>query len=378
VTRTDLDKQSRDDLIARAKKLGVNRPEVMTRVELADEIVRREVPDPNARRRARGWLGVARDLVASLIEDGLNLPDAAALVRQGVTPTRIVHQAPVATVTLAEIYATQGHVSRALKMLDEVLDKEPDHTAARSLRDRLARENKRSTPPPPEPEPEPELAPLSEEPASEPTLASAVEEIPPVVKPEREKEIEHEEPEPEPESEPEPQPEKEIEHEHAVFEPVEAPLSPEPIAGPVTPAITPTSDVVIAIRATNGTVYVYWELSAATEARARARHPSGRAVVKIATYRPGFGIAHRLEREFDAALPSGAALVPGIAARSIVRVALGWKTSDDFRALAVGSELEKGDGERARVRYAPIGQKRSVELEAAERRAFENLSRAQT
>ncbi|HMJ16097.1 MAG TPA: DUF4912 domain-containing protein, partial [Polyangiaceae bacterium] len=40
-------------------------------------------------------------------------------------------------VTLAEIYAAQGHVERALRMLDEVIEKEPEHEAARALRERL-------------------------------------------------------------------------------------------------------------------------------------------------------------------------------------------------------------------------------------------------
>ena len=136
-TRNELEALNRSGLIERARRLGVPRPEVMTRVEMIDEIIRRQETDVTARRRARGWLGVARDLVASLIEQGLNMPDAAELVRQGVTPTRVQHQAPVATVTLAEIYAAQGHLKRALGMLDQVLESEPDHAAARALRDRL-------------------------------------------------------------------------------------------------------------------------------------------------------------------------------------------------------------------------------------------------
>src|SRR5213078_1387463 len=47
---------------------------------------------------------------------------------------------PVATVTLAEIYATQGHYEQALRMLDEVIEREPEHATARGLRDRIAEE----------------------------------------------------------------------------------------------------------------------------------------------------------------------------------------------------------------------------------------------
>ncbi len=138
MNRDALEKLSRNDLIAKASGIGVARAEVMTRMELVDEIVRRSYTDEHQRRRARGWLGVARDLVASLIDQGLNMSEAAELVRSGgARPTSLRHQPPVATVTLAEIYASQGHTKRARNMLDEVLDKEPDHQFARALRDRL-------------------------------------------------------------------------------------------------------------------------------------------------------------------------------------------------------------------------------------------------
>jgi hypothetical protein len=133
---------SRDELVAAARSVGVHHPEMMTRVELGDEILRaRERSQPGSG-SSRGWLGVARDLLARLVERGLNLPNAAALIRKG--PTAFVSsnlQAPVATVTLAEVYAAQGHVKRALAILDDVLEKEPDHAPARLLRERLAREH---------------------------------------------------------------------------------------------------------------------------------------------------------------------------------------------------------------------------------------------
>ena len=128
-----LDSLSRDELIARATELGVVRPELMTRVELRDEIVRLTETDEHSRRKARGWLGVARDLVASVVEQRLNLPDAAELIR-GLELHQSKNIPPVATVTLAEIYAAQGHLGRAVKLLDEVLLREPDHPAASSLR----------------------------------------------------------------------------------------------------------------------------------------------------------------------------------------------------------------------------------------------------
>jgi hypothetical protein len=136
-----LDGMSRDELIARARALGAKRPELMTRVELRDEIVRLTENDPVARKRSRGWLGVARDLVASVVDAGLNMPGAAAAIRGGPQPKpEWQGPAPVATLTLAEIYVAQGHSERALAVLDEVLRNEPDHVAALALRARVSGE----------------------------------------------------------------------------------------------------------------------------------------------------------------------------------------------------------------------------------------------
>jgi hypothetical protein len=137
----ELDTLSREDLILRARARGVERPEQMTRVELRDEIVRLSEPDLERQRRSRGWLGVARDLLASVVESGLNLPDAAAAIRGDMkADVELGGPPPVATVTLAEIYAAQGHYDKALRMLDEVLEREPDHAQALSSRKRLLEE----------------------------------------------------------------------------------------------------------------------------------------------------------------------------------------------------------------------------------------------
>lgn len=145
-TDAELDQLSRDELVARARALGARRPEVMTRVELRDEIVRLSETDPQVRRRSRGWLGVARDLVASVVDNGLNLPGAAAAIR-GEAKTE-AHEwqgpPPVATLTLAEIYLAQGHYDRALAVVGEVLANEPDHASALALRERI--EADRSSP----------------------------------------------------------------------------------------------------------------------------------------------------------------------------------------------------------------------------------------
>lgn len=126
----ELDQKSRSELVDDARRLGVDRPERMTRVELVDEIVRRTTPLAQ-QAEARGLFGVARSMLASVVESGLNLPEAASVIRGQVTArVPVGNQAPVATVTLAEIYAAQGHRGRALRMIEEVLATEPDHQEA--------------------------------------------------------------------------------------------------------------------------------------------------------------------------------------------------------------------------------------------------------
>lgn len=105
----------------------------MTRDELMDEILRLSVSDPGELKSVRGWFGVARDLLAGLVEQGLHLPDAAKVIRGDGTLGPPSGRRPLATVTLAEIYAAQGHLARGVAVLREVLEKEPEHEVARRL-----------------------------------------------------------------------------------------------------------------------------------------------------------------------------------------------------------------------------------------------------
>ncbi|MDB4996936.1 MAG: hypothetical protein JWM74_4368 [Myxococcaceae bacterium] len=136
--RAELERLDRDTLITQAEAVGVVRAAVLTRPELIDELLVRNSrrKDDPALRRARGLFGRARDLLARVIERGLHLPDAADRVR----PTRASSPPPprmptaaVPTVTLAEIYATQGHKEKALETLRRVIELEPDHAVAKSL-----------------------------------------------------------------------------------------------------------------------------------------------------------------------------------------------------------------------------------------------------
>ena len=139
MNRDVLEALDRDSLVAQAEALRIAKAKLLTRPELVDEILLAQAGGDRVRARAaRGWLGRARDLVARVIERGLHLPDAADRLRAD-SPPPVPRRTPsiVPTVTLAEIYATQGHRQKALDTLQQVLKKEPDHGAARALLSRL-------------------------------------------------------------------------------------------------------------------------------------------------------------------------------------------------------------------------------------------------
>ncbi len=136
--RTALDALDRDALVAHAESLRIGKAKILTRPELIDEILIAEAGGDRERAsRARGWLGRARDLVARVIERGLHLPDASSRYGGEVQAEPPRRTSVVPTVTLAEIYATQGHRERALETLAQVLSQEPEHEAAQKLKERL-------------------------------------------------------------------------------------------------------------------------------------------------------------------------------------------------------------------------------------------------
>src|SRR5277367_707716 len=138
MNRADLEGLDRDALIAHAEQAGVTRARILTRPELVDEVLlRRAAAGDRSARRARGFLGRARDLLARVVELGLNLPEAADLLRGSPPPPRRAPSEALPTVTLAEIYAAQGHRDRAKATLRDVLEREADHAEARRLLARL-------------------------------------------------------------------------------------------------------------------------------------------------------------------------------------------------------------------------------------------------
>ncbi len=171
--RNELERMDREGLVLRAQAAGVRRARLLTRPELIDELLRLDpVVDESQLKRTRGFFGIARDLLSKVVERGLHLPDAADRLRTalGNAPPNVPRPEPqaVPTVTLAEIYAAQGHKQRAVETLRRVLDAEPDHGAARALLEKLEAADYIGPPPalPPEPEVE-DMSPPADDGATE-------------------------------------------------------------------------------------------------------------------------------------------------------------------------------------------------------------------
>lgn len=341
---SQLDLRSRTELIQEALRLGVERPERMTRVELKDEILRRTKTGEELQ-EARGLFGVARSMLASVVESGLNLPDAAALIRGSASfDARVQTHAPVATVTLAEIYAAQGHKKRALRMLDEVLEQEPDHEVALRLRRELtAGETARS-----------EEAPAVElRTARDDLVITSGEEIQTGPLPSASEPVSglasdasssaHNDPEfadvaPEPEElvSEQPAPQSAEEQEGAALASVAAPL--------------------LIVQQSEEGIRLYWELSPEVVESAGIESSSGHASVRVVAFSPTGSRLQREERSIDLsqefAERQGVLILREFPPPAVVRAAVGWQLSDAFVPLAVGrswGEWEASEADAARV-----------------------------
>ena len=308
---------SRSALIELARRHGVERPEPLTRAELEDEIVRRTIKDDRHGTTARGWFGAARDLVAGLVERGLHLPDAAKVIR-GDGLLEPLHQHPVATVTLAEIYATQGHVRRALNMLAEVLHTEPDHELARDLQRRLAEKhestlaaNGRSGSAPPQADPPhaegTEPTALSEEPTSDPRSRDA------------------------------------------------APTASRGSASQTTSDSADDegnqlADVVFTSLA-QGQLRVAWELRRRTLERDQGRRPDARLVLQVAWSTPHLDGPRQERQIVELATPTGVLALGAPPGAIVARAAVGWQQGLDFSPLLVAADLDSRDA----IQWQPWG-----------------------
>lgn len=324
------DRMSRDELVAKARSLGVERAELMTRVELHDEIVRRSEPDPGERKKARGWLGVARDLVAGVVESGLNLPDAAALIR-GRGEIDAQGPSPVATVTLAQIYAAQGHHARAVAVLDEVLAKEPDHPAARALRQRFLESPETATRP--VPEAQIEIPSLDVTPASPPVAVGE----PPELKP----------PPPAP---PPPEPVPDVDSIEPPPATVLAPIpvmpaaavpdfdAPPVVVTPPPPRTAARPPCVLVTRAAGARPEVVWDLGDLPGSAAGVP-----LAIRYVSWTPSPSGVDRRDGELFLNERRGRTRLAEVDPRAVVRVVFGHGRNDDFVPLGIASELAVSD-----------------------------------
>jgi hypothetical protein len=301
MNRLELEGLERDELVARAEAAGVTRARILTRPELVDELLLRSATDQASKQRSRGFFGRARDLLASVVERGLNLPDAADRIRSvgGTLPPRPGAPAALPTVTLAEIYAAQGHRERAIDTLDGVLTREPDHAAARALVGQLRDDTYPVPPPrmPPEEDDENGIAPAASQ-----SDRSA--------------------------------------------EPPSAPAVPEP-EHMLDDAALPTRydvDECVAIPVDPKTLYVYWEVRTGTLEYLRASRAGGTIVLRIIVIVPTWDGPRSDVRDHDVHAPLGDYFVSDLPAGCVVRAAIGYRAGDAFVAIAHSPPLETPPG----------------------------------
>jgi len=317
MNRAELEALDREALIALAESKGVKQVRVLTRPEIVDELLLLSEADAATKQRSRGLFGRARDLLARVVEKGLHLHDAAERIRSlGAAPDPTPAPAALPTVTLAEIYAAQGHRARAIEILDEVLAREPDHAAARALVAQLRDESYPVAPPrlPPEKEDAAAGAP-SDSPAdddvSAPVDAGA--------------------------------PTADVEAAQAAW------IRP----GPVEPThmlddspLPPRYDVdeCVAISVDPTTLYVYWEVRALTLEYVRATRPAGSIALRLIVIVPSWDGPRSNTRDHDVHQMLGDFFVRDLPAGCVVRAAIGYRAGEVFVPIAHSAALETPPG----------------------------------
>lgn len=316
MAREKLQGLSREELIARAEAAGVSRPRSLTHAELVDELVLRGDVAPGDKSRARGWFGRAKDLLKSALDRGL-APREGATGDEGARPASRswppAPPPPLPTVTLAEIYAAQGHLERAVQVLDEVLSKTPDHADATRLRAAYAEriEQRIVTRARPAEDEATTAETTATTPATAATAASGAD-APTGTKDEK-----------------------------------RIPPPPPSIGGPATrPAADEEDDLdeIVAVAVDPTTLYLYWEVRPTTAARARIEAPHGSLTVRTITVIPSAEGPLSDVRDDRVDALSGDLFVRGVRDGSHVRVSIGWRTEAAFVPLAVAVEVSTPRG----------------------------------
>ncbi len=279
--RSELERLDRDTLIARAEQVGVARARILTRPELIDELLSRAVTAAGRTddlARVRGFFGRARDLLTRVVERGLHLPDAADRLRGRLAPLPLTRpEAPLPTVTLAEIYAAQGHRERAVETLKDVLEREPEHEPARQLIARLQDETYAGPEPPALPPEEEIVAPAA---ASEPPSVTPTQ-LPETLR-----------------------------------------NAPEEKGG------AHRDDECVAIPVGDGTLFVHWDVSERTRAYLEEARPGGVLVLRVLVISPTWDGPSSIVRDLDVRDERGDWEVRDLPPRAVVRVAIGWCAED--------------------------------------------------
>jgi hypothetical protein len=225
-------------------------------------------------------------------------------------PSRPSAPAALPTVTLAEIYAAQGHRDRAIETLDRVLVREPDHSAAQTLVTQLRDE---SFPVPP-----PRMPPEVEEDEASPPAEPA----------------------------------------HMLDD------APLPTRYDV--------DECVAIPVDPSTLYVYWEVRDGTLEYIRAARPGGTVALRVVVVVPTWDGPRSSLRDYDVHATLGDFVVRDLPGGSVVRAAIGYRVGDVFVAIAHSPALETPAGAPSPlvadvlVRWTPRG---TVRIEATDRDA---------
>jgi len=315
MNRAELERLDRDALIAHAEAAGVTRARILTRPELVDELLIRGATDQATRERSRGLFGRARDLLARVVERGLHLPDAADRIRAIGSPVvQLSAPAALPTLTLAEIYAAQGHRSRAVETLEGVLSREPEHDAALALIARL-----RDTSYPVQP---PRMPPEKEDERIGGGSSEAAQEGPPAVA----------------------QPAEPM---HMMDD------SPLPTHYDV--------DECVAIPVDPNTLYVYWEVRRLTLEYLRARQPGGTIDLRVVVIEPTWDGPKTSVRDYDGQPELSDLFVDDLRPGCVVRVAIGYLHAGAFVSVAHSPALETARGAPtalvadALVRWTPQG-----------------------
>lgn len=343
MNRAELEALDRETLIALAESKGVKQVRVLTRPEIVDELLLVSEADAATKQKVRGLFGRARDLLARVVERGLHLHDAAERIRTlGAPPDRAPAPAALPTVTLAEIYAAQGHRGRAIEILDEVLSREPDHAAAHALVAQLRDDSYPVAPPrlPPEKD-DADAGAAAAPPAGENAVV-----------------------------------------ENAVGKKATAPytnaLAGAGVAAPAVAIATgpaePTHmlddsplplrydvDECVAISVDPTTLYVYWEIRALTLDYVRATRPGGAVALRLVVIVPTWDGPRSNTRDHDVHETLGDFFVRDLPAGCVVRAAIGYRVGDVFVPIAHSAALETPPGSPsllvadALVRWTPRG-----------------------